>query len=50
MQTLKRALLFISSFAFIGLFVQFFVMILAAVNAELFIAFTGIQPQILFVY
>ena len=50
MQTLKRALLFVSSFAFIGLFVQFFVMILTAVNAELFIAFTGIQSQSLFVY
>ena len=50
MQTLIRALLFVSSFAINGLFVQFFVMILAAVNTDLFITLTGIQPQGLFVY
>ena len=50
MQTLKRMLLFASSFTIIGVTIQYFVMMLAAVNEELFLITSGIQHYSSFVY
>ncbi len=44
MLMLKRMLLFISSFAIIGIAIQFFVVILTEVNQELFLIAPGLQP------
>jgi hypothetical protein len=44
MLMLKRMLLFISSFAIIGITIQFFVVILTEVNQELFQIAPGLQP------
>lgn len=49
MLMLKRMLLFVSSFAIIGISTQFFVIVLAAVNEELFLITPGLQ-QYNFVY
>ena len=49
MLILKRVLLFASSFAIIGITIQFFVVVLAAVNQELFLITPGLQ-QYNFVY
>lgn len=41
----KRMLLLVSSFAIIGMTVQFFVVILTAVNEELFLVTSGLQAS-----
>ncbi len=43
MLMLKRMLLFISSFAIIGITIQLFVVMLSAVNEELFLVTSGLQ-------
>ncbi len=43
MLMLKRMLLFVSSFTIIGITIQLFVVMLAAVNAELFLLTPGLQ-------
>lgn len=44
MLMLRRMLLFISSFAIIGVTIQFFVIILTEVNQELFLIAPGLHP------
>lgn len=43
MLALKRMLLFVSSFAIIGITIQLFVVMLAAVNADLFLITPSLQ-------
>ncbi len=43
MLAFKRMLLFVSSFAIIGITIQLFVVMLAAVNADLFLVTPGLQ-------